>query len=92
MCSQLARKPSCPEVFSLNTGVEAQDCHALAQQINAAVERAPAVLYLPRPPALRSGLKKSWRAAAGRAELLAKRRSIGEMQTPAELVPIPSDP
>ena len=35
-------------VFSLNAGVEAQDCHALAQQINAAIERAPAVLYLPR--------------------------------------------
>ena len=28
----------------------------------------------------------------GRAELLAKRGSIGQMQTPVELVPIPTDP
>ena len=28
----------------------------------------------------------------GRAELLAKRGSIGQMQTPAELIPIPRDP
>ena len=31
----------------------------------------------------------SRRAAAGRAQLLAKRGCIGQMQTPAELVPIP---
>merc|ERR1719375_2384240 len=35
-------------VFTLNAGVEAQDCHALGQQINSAIERAPAVVYLPR--------------------------------------------
>ena len=37
------------------------------------------------------GEQATWsrRAAAGRAQLLAKRGSIGQMQTPAELVPIP---
>ena len=36
--------------------------------------------------------EKSRRAAAGRVQLLAKRGPTGQMQTPAELVPIPTDP
>ena len=38
---------------------------------------------MPRPDVAESG------RASGRAELLAKRRSIGQLQISAELVPIP---
>ena len=51
-------------------------------------ESALAVHYV-SPDKMLKMHRQSRRAAAGRAELLAKRGCIGQMQRPAELVPIP---